>query len=590
MTSSWRCHPSVGWFLLLTLTLTACAGQPQRLWLNAPGWSRAQLLDNTRVGDPVPVTFDDAGHMYILMISAGDRLSRLHLLALDDKAAVVWDRTFDEIELLRPHHPRIIWDGTALQIFWLSDRQLYNVQVDAGGQLHSRPRILSGKTNVGNYDVAQNARGAVTIWYAGSRHEPGLYALPPGDLGGEAVVVDAAGTRPDLQYDAAGALHAIWAQYPSGSGDKSFFYATSPDSSYPPGQGTVVAAPRAIGTTVLEGPRLGIDGQYAYVFWTRIFFSGPDAGTARTEYVYFPLGQPYSVSPARQLYVPHRYDLPYTTLPAGELESGERVSLGSGFRGGSTYITEVAANPTSEQELVITIHTRLAYLMQKQQSQVSAVFFQAGVPTGYQLLSFTPASSTHPAIFSDDAGRLYLTWLEKGDLPGWAVYYASTTPGLREALGGVTPDDAGRLTAEVIFGLLAGAALIPVALTWIVPSMIVFGLAGRLRGVEERLTSPGSMVSLVLALGVLWGIKLSVLPGILEYVPLSAWLPVIPSWLKSPFRLGVPLLIAGLAFLAAWNYAYRRVESSIFGFWVVYAVVDAILTMAVYGVLVYAVA
>ena len=588
MTTSWRFLRLLGPLLLLTVGLTACADQPERLWLKAPGWSRAQLVDNTRVGDPVPITLDDAGRIYLFVVSASNDVSQLRVVALDRQADIVWDRTYEEIELTRPARPQILWDGEVLQLFWLSGQGLYNAQVDVTGRLLEPPTLLSRETTVGHYDVARNASGSMAVWYAGPRDEPGLYALSPGDLTGEATLVDAAGVRPDLQYDDAGTLHVIWAHHPPGTGDKPFFYAAYPDGYYRPGQERVVVAPRAIGTTVLEGPQLGLDGQYAYVFWTLIFYSGMEAGTARAEYVYFPKGQPSSVSSAHQWGVPYSYNLPYQTFREGDLKAGARVPLGPEFRGGATYITEITANPASEQELVITFHARLAYLMRKQQLQISAGFFQGGALTGYQLLSFTPSNSTYPAIFSDEAGQLYLTWLEKGALPGWVVYFASTAPDIREALDNVTSDDVGRLSAETLFGVLAGTVLIPFAVVWIVPSMIVLALTGRIRGAEERLTSFGTIVSLTLALITLWGIKMTVLPEMFEYVPLSAWLPIIPSWLNSPLQLGMPLLIAGLALVAARYYTGRKEEYSAFLFMIIYAVVDAILTLAVYGVLVYA--
>ena len=102
------------------------------------------------------------------------------------------------------------------------------------------------------------------------------------------------------------------------------------------------------------------------------------------------------------------------------------------------------------------------------------------------------------------------------------------------------------------------------------------------------MTGPGTIISLLLTLITLWGIKVTVLPGMFDYVPLSAWLPALPSWLNLPLQLGVPLLIAGLAFLAARYYVGRKNVYSIFLFTIIYAVVDAILTMALYGVLVYA--
>ncbi len=588
MTTFRRFFRFLGPLLLLTVVLTACADQPERFWLKSPGWSRAQLMDNTRVGDTVPITLDDAGRIYLFVISASNDVSQLRVVALDRQVDIAWDRTYEEIELTRPAKPHILWDGEVLQLFWLSGQGLYNTQVDVTGRLLAPPNLLSGETMVSHYNVARNASGTIAAWYAGTRDVPGVYALPPGNLTGEATLVDAAGVRPDLQYDDAGTLHVTWAHHPPGSGDKPFFYAAYPDGYYRPGQERVIATPRAVGTTALEGPQLGLDGQYAYVFWTLIFYSGLEAGTARAEYVYFPKGQPSSASSAHQWGVPYSYDLPYQAFREGDLKAGARVPMGSEFRGGATYITDLTTNHASEQELVITFHARLAYLMRKQQSQVGAGFFQDGVLTGYQLLSFTPSRSTYPAIFSDEAGQLYLTWLEKGALPGWVVYFASTAPDIREALDNVTSDDVGRLSAETLFGILTGIVLIPFAVVWIAPSLIVLALTGRLRGAEERLTGSGTIVSLALALITLWGIKMTIFPGMFEYVPLSAWLPIIPSWLKPLLQLGVPLLIAGLAFLAARYYTGRKEVYSVFLFMIIYTVVDAILTMAVYGVLVYA--
>lgn len=578
----------LGWLLPLILALTACAGQPERLWLNAPGWSRAQRVGRTRATDPVPIALDDAGHTYLFLTGADDGASHPRVIALDRSADVVLDRTIEEIELISSQKPSLLWDGKAFQLFWLSRQRLYNAQVDTTGSLSNPPVLLSAETTVGDYDVARDAGGSMTIWYAGTRQEPGLYALPTGKLTGEATLVDADGVRPDLQYDDAGTLHAIWAHYPPGPGDKPFFYAAYPGGVYRPGQATMVVKPRLSGTTVLQGPHLGLDRQNAYILWSTTFYTGPQAGTAETDYVYFPKNQPASVSSVRQLHVPYLYDLPYRALPGGELKAGPRVPLGSEFRGGGTFITDVATDPVPEQELAIAFHVRLAYRMRQEQPQIGTVFFRGGIPTSYQLLTFTPANSTAPALLSDEAGWLYIAWLERGDPPGRNVYFASTAPEIQQALAGITPDDAGRVSAETLFGILAGALLLPFALVWIIVPVIVISLASLIRGDDERWTSFGTIASLSAAFIAYWAGKLAFLPGMLDYVPFSAWLPVIPSWLEAPLRIGVPLLIAGLALAAARYYIRSRDSRSAFVFMLIYCVVDSILTMAVYGVLVYA--
>ncbi len=587
MTKNWRSLFFLSCYLILTVILTACAGQPERLWLKPPGWSRAQLLGNTRVGDPVPVTYDGDGQTYIFLMSPGMGASHPRVLSLDGQAKTVWDRTYEEIELAVSKEPRMLWDGDVLQLFWIAGNGLYNLQLDASGNLLGPPKLLSGKTTVGHYDVASNTSGSIAIWYAGTRDEPGLYALPPGDLTGEATLVDPEGIRPSLQYDDTGTLHVIWTRDPSGGGSKPYLYAAYPDSTYPPGAETIVVAPRVIGTTVLDGPHLGLDREHVYILWSMTFFSGLDAGTSKAYYAYFQKGRPSSVSPVNQLFVPYAYDLIYEAMPDSDLKAGERVYLSPEFRGGSNYIIAMKTNPTADQELVVVLQARQAYLMRQTRSQVSAVFFQDGAPTAYQQLSFTPSSPTSPAIISDDEGRLSLTWLEKGELPGWAVYFASTAPDIREALSNITRDDFGRLTAETLFGLLSSAVLIPFALAWLLPAILVLALTSRIREAHDRLASPGVIVSLSLTFIVYFISKLGTLPEMRSYLPFSAWIPFIPPWLYFPLRLGVPLLSAGLALLVAWFYTYRKMKNSIFLFLAIFAIVDGLITMAVYGVLVY---
>jgi hypothetical protein len=117
--------------------------------------------------------------------------------------------------------------------------------------------------------------------------------------------------------------------------------------------------------------------------------------------------------------------------------------------------------------------------------------------------------------------------------------------------------------------------------------MIALFLTGGLRRSEDGIAGIGGLLSLALALALLWAVKLGVLPAIQTYVPFSAWIPVIPVGWDELLRIGVPALIAAAGFLAAWVYLARRGEDSPYRFVAVYAVVDSVLTMAIYGVFIY---
>ena len=568
--------------------LSACASQPERLWLKSPGWSRAKLIDNTRVSDSVPVTFDSDGNLFLFFISPDDQVSHLRIIALDNRTQVLWDRTYDDIDLSSPSMPRIAWSNGVLQLFWIDSDSLFTTRVANTGEITNSSIPLSDDVKVDHYDIAINSEGGIAIWFAGSRDEPGLYTLPVNDINGAPILVDDRGIHPDLTFDHADRLHVTWARYPPGAGDKPLLYAAYPNGVFQPGKAINVAVPRIIGTSILQGPKIGLDSQNAYIFWSLIYFSGEEAGTAETHYVHFPQGQPSSTSSETLLSVPYSYDLPYQPFPESPLKAGSRIPIGPGQPGGSFYVTEVETNSSAEGELVVTMQPWMGYLMNKTKTQVTAAYFQNGEPTSYQILSFTPSSSTLPAIFSDGEHHLYVTWLEKGELPGWAVYLSSTAPKIKDVLDKLTSDDIGRVTADVTFGFLTGALLIPMGLAWILPSVLALALFSRVLKVRENQVSVGSIVSTIFAMIVLWIVKLGVLPGMVDYVPFSAWIPILSEWLILPLRIGVPLLAAIFSLLVAWYLLKRRSESSIYAFLLIYAAVDAVLTLGVYGVLVLA--
>jgi hypothetical protein len=248
----------------------------------------------------------------------------------------------------------------------------------------------------------------------------------------------------------------------------------------------------------------------------------------------------------------------------------------------------MAVIPSQEGESAIAFYARIEYLRRKEQAQIGTIFLQGGDATTYQLLSFTPGESFDPAIYSDPGGFLYLTWLERGGLPGFMVYFTSTAPDLQQALNTLSWRDLGDLAAETLFGLLTGALLIPIVFIWLIVPTALMALTSFLRSEEEDLTNPGTLISLVLAGAAYWVGKLLVLPGMRSYVPFSAWIPFLPPWSSIPLQIGVPLIATALALLVAWHFTYRQDRPSPLFFMLIYAAADGVLTTAVYGVLIFA--
>jgi hypothetical protein len=344
--------------------------------------------------------------------------------------------------------------------------------------------------------------------------------------------------------------------------------------------------PRFRVTDVVQGPRLGLDRERVYLFWTTLVQTGMSAGMVNSSYVHFPRGQPSLASPTHTLTVPSSHRLDYREDTDGSLEAGDRVLLDpEGW--GTPRVSQIGGNPAQAEELVIAFRVEIEYLMRKQAAQVGTAFLRDGDPVAYQLLSFTPGNSTAPAIASDADGRLYVTWLERGELSGFIVYFASTAPSIRTALSSLTAQDAGLLVAETLFGLFAGVLFVPFALIWIIAPLLLLGLASLFRREDESLLSARKLIALALALAAYWAGKVVLLPGMRDYVPFSAWLPFIPPWLNVPLQWGVPIAIGALGLWAAWHIVYRRgTGRSPAFFMLIYAAIDGPLTMAVYGVLV----
>ena len=220
--------------------------------------------------------------------------------------------------------------------------------------------------------------------------------------------------------------------------------------------------------------------------------------------------------------------------------------------------------------------------------QIGTLFMQNGAPTTYQLLSFNPKFSQAPALISDEAGHLYVTWVEPKDVSGYQVYLTSTAPDIRQALSPLTRGDTGRMVTNTFFGLLTGAVFSPVAmLLWLVLPFLLLAVTWLFRRGSETITSRESLLSIALALLAYWGVKLVTFARARNHVPFSGWIPIIPSGLGVVLQFGVPVAIALIALAAAWYVIKRTDGRSALVFVIIYALVDSFLTMAVYGELLY---
>lgn len=576
-------------FLILFVGLAVVSfstSEVDRLWLNAPDWSRAKLIGDTSVRQPVALAVDDTGTTYLFALADKGTTYRAHVTALNRTADVIWEQSL-AAEIAKPEAPKILWDGQILHLFWLDDSSLYTAQLDTSGNSLVRSTLLSGGRTVGGYDIAPGA-GGLEIWYGGTRREPGVYARPLQDPGARATLVDAGGIQPAVHVDTQGTLHATWVTYPLLAAQPGLHYAAYPAGAYSPGQQGLVRELVLPRDTNLQGPWMGVDAERVYIFWTGLLQTAERGYLTHTEYLSFPRNEPGSASEPREILVPNTDNLEYQPFSGGGLAAGQRVSLASVEVPPSEPPMEIWINPAIEGELALALRADLRHQRENAVGQIATLFMDEGAAGSYQLLSFNPKFSQSPALTSDAAGNLYVTWVERKEVPGYQVYFASTALDLRQALNPLTRGDIGRMVADTFFGLLTGAVFFPIAmLLWLVLPFLLLAVTWVFRRGSESITSRNSLISIALALLAFWAVKLVTFAQGRGYVPFSGWIPIIPSWLGVVLQVGIPVAIALISLAVAW-YVVRRIQNrSAVVFVILYALVDSFLSMAIYGGLLY---
>jgi len=576
--------------LLLILVVAAllsagCSGQTDRMWLNAPDWSRAQFVGQTSVGARPVFALGPDGQVAFLLVANPSGRAHPAAVLLDENGQKLWERDYPKLNMARPDKAQAYWAHDLIQAFWLSNESLYRAQIDpADGQMLALPQKLSGDLRVNDYAVVVDENDDLEVWFGGPRIAPGLYRLSGDDLTSPPQLIDEQGIRPTLAYDAAGVLHALWARYPMGQTDISVLYAKNAGAEE--SEIVQVAEPKAALGSYFYGPIMGITADTAYIFWSIEIRTGVAAGSVDARYVTFPLQDPHAVSAPTQLYFPADYHLAYEDWPEGEFRAGRRAPA-SGPRTGK--ITQIYPHSDATAAELVTIQRALTHFtMRGTAFQVGTTFFAGQKPESYQLLSFSGGDSRWPYITSDKDKWLYASWLERGEVDGFRVMYASTNPQIKRAYDQLSGEDYKTLAARTTFGLVSSALLFPFILMWMIAPIVLYLITFPLRRHKDTAISTGVIISLAISIIGYWVLKLGFLGGIRYYVPFSAWLPIIPESMALPLQLLVPFLILIISLLAAWLATYKRQNPSSILFLVIYLAVDGLLSAAIYGPLILA--
>jgi hypothetical protein len=121
-------RPKWLFFAIISLSITAlsaCAEYPERLWLEAPGWSRATLISETTVRNAVRPAISLDGTYFFLVVQNENGGNSPKLIALDGKANLLWESLLPFFSVDRVEDPRIVIQGDYLLALWVENDILY---------------------------------------------------------------------------------------------------------------------------------------------------------------------------------------------------------------------------------------------------------------------------------------------------------------------------------------------------------------------------------------------------------------------------------------------------------------------------------
>jgi len=184
-----------------------------------------------------------------------------------------------------------------------------------------------------------------------------------------------------------------------------------------------------------------------------------------------------------------------------------------------------------------------------------------------------------PSLAVDRGDNLHLAWIETAGILEYDVYYAAAAPVARQWLDRTTADDMAMGAADILFGVLSGVGLLPVAGVWTFPPLIFLVLFFIFGGSEELSRRP-ARVAFAAAIAIYVGMKVLLLPGLFGGTP---FLYAVPLGWATTVSIAVPVLILLLALVAVYIYTRRAERATIFRAFLLFALIDVALTLVLYA-------
>ena len=567
--------------LMIALLTESCQVSQEKTRKPSEDWSRGLPLASD-ASSTIGFDVEKSGERIYVVIPHQNQSQENYFqyLKMNSSVEIILDMDL-EIELSRfARSPRLEFaENGNFHLIWLARENssegwqlwygLFHNQGEQNGQVY---QITSNESGVGKYDVVSDGDGGVVVVWEDTQTNGILMTniSSPGETISTPHLVVQNGERPSVRVDNQEQIHMIWME------DTVLMYHAVQPGEITPFAGESIARLQIGSGNTLKGPSLGLSDGWISAFWSVLYQAGLEAGTAKTEYVVFPIGEP-SEGPILPLNIMDD-DVPF--LPyRGSFALSQLIPPPRAEYLSTNYILSPNTLGGQNSELIVSVSANQA-LRLNTNIQIVLGVFKDGEYQGYTVATKTETLSKDPVIKVDDAGNLYLVWREGA--AGRQVFLSTTAAGARIALDKTSSSDLPSLLLTGGLEAITGILLFPFALPWMAFGFIML-IVWRLIKNDEDLTFPTSKILLVIAIISYQVSKVLFLSPMLEYIPFSAWIDI-PAHLELIYRVGVPLVIFAVAILAAQWFTRKSTPSTLTYYFAV-VIVDCIFTMAIYGVI-----
>ena len=569
--------------ILVGLLLSGCNTSSRNKGLKpSEGWSRSVEIGRNAAGS-VSMTIDaDNNHTVLVWTEEIEDEIFIHLSIINENSQPLFDTSLDLPKGYKRHTKLVQAGPGQYHIFWSNrvsgekEWTFWHTVVNAEGVIIKNAEQISGPgQNLDSFDVAEDgAGGAAIVWAYDS--QPGImYALYSGKGLSEVPpeLISDKGKAPSLRVGKDGQAHLVFLD------GQEIEYGAFPLSD--PGQFSATHAVHLAisGGNTLFGPVVGLSDGWVYIIWSELKQTGLESGKAHTEYISFVQGTPRLLT-SQRLGLMSDEELSYSSYHGSfgleEIAEPGFVSYTS------DYVYQPFPMQLESEELAVAV----TYLQQHRLDfyhQIAVVLFEKGKFSGYSVSSKTINFSNKPTLAVNAAGDLFVAWSEGAS--GSKIYYSSTADPVEEELGRLDSGDWLSLVLQGSMEALTGMMFSPsVGLGIIFPGLVVVGIY-KLFQDYETIEQRSSKLVVAAAILIYQGMKFFFIAPVKFYVPFSAWIEMPLSW-HLPLRIMVPVIIFLVGLLIANRIHVKRGGSSSVLFYLSQTIPDAVLTLAIYGVVI----